>query len=32
MLQEHFLTVFLGTVLSITLSCSGFNPERSGNA
>ncbi|KAK9309959.1 hypothetical protein QLX08_000584 [Tetragonisca angustula] len=28
MLQEHFLTVLLGIVL---LSCSGVNPERSGN-
>ncbi|KAK1118869.1 hypothetical protein K0M31_014640 [Melipona bicolor] len=31
MLEEHFLTVLLGTVLSMTLSCSGFNSERSGN-
>ncbi|XP_076483086.1 uncharacterized protein LOC117161586 [Bombus vancouverensis nearcticus] len=31
MLQEHFLTVLLGAAMSMTLSCSGFNPERSGN-
>ncbi|XP_033299869.1 uncharacterized protein LOC117205514 [Bombus bifarius] len=31
MLQEHFLTVLLGAAMSMTLSCSGFNPERSAN-